>query len=229
MTWRSSFTAIIGVVGALLFVPSRASAQPTPPTSSGPMTVERMHSGFYGGADVKVTDFNDHTSELIGGQAGWVIDDAFFIGGGGYGMVNGGNNDSLWYGGLVLQWMVPLNRRVHVGARALIGGGEATISQSRSDPYTVTIVDQRTINDPRRIQASINDRNTPALTRPVNYRYEEGFFAFEPEAIASVRIAGRVHLTGGISYRLTSSYFYYGYYTDSDLGGLTGTVGFRIF
>lgn len=232
MTWRSSIAASFILIGAAFLVPSRASAQPAPPTSSGPMTVERMHSGFYGGADVKVTDFNHHTSELIGGQAGWVIDDAFFIGGAGYGMVNGGNNDELWYGGLVLQWMVPVNGRVRVGAKALLGGGEATISQSSVIPYAVTNVDPRSVgNDPRRIQSAINDlaRNPAPILRPVNYRYDEGFFVFEPEATASVRVAGRVHLTGGISYRLTSSYYYYGYYTDSHLGGLTGTIGFRFF
>jgi hypothetical protein len=211
-----------------LLVPSAALAQPAA-TSSGPMTVERMHSGFYGGGDVKVTDFNHHTSELIGGQAGWVIDDAFFIGGAGYGMVNGGRDDELWYGGLVLQWMFPVGRRVKVGAKALIGGGEATTAQS----FVVGVdfePDPRTIgNDPRRLQSTVNNGRNTTVLRPTTYRYNEGFFAFEPEATASVRLAGPVHLTGGISYRLTSSYYLYGTYTDSHLGGLTGTIGFRIF
>jgi len=184
------------------------------------MTVETMHSGLWGGADVKVTDFNHHTSELIGGQGGWVIDDALFIGGAGYGMVNGGNNDELWYGGFVMQWMVPLNRRVKFGAKALIGGGEATTSQT-SVVYGAD-VDPR-FNDPRRNQPVNN-----ALIRPVVYRYNEGFFVFEPEATTSIRLAGAFHLTAGISYRLTSSYPVYGYYTDSHLGGLTGTFGFKI-
>jgi hypothetical protein len=221
MSWRTALCIVA------LLVPSAALAQPGP-TSSGPMTVERMHSGFYGGGDVKVTDFNHHTSELIGGQAGWVIDDAFFIGGAGYGMVNGGRDDELWYGGLVLQWMLPVGGRVKVGAKALIGGGEATTAQST---YAGFDFDPRASgNDPRRLQSTISDiaRNA-ALLRPVTYRYNEGFFVFEPEATASVRVAGPVHLTGGISYRLTSSYYLYGYYTDSHLGGLTGTFGFRIF
>jgi len=229
MSWRSSLISIAGVMVTTLQLASPVSAQTSPPTSSGPMTVERMHSGFYGGADVKVTDFNHHTSELIGGQAGWLIDDAFFIGGAGYGMVNGGRDDELWYGGLVLQWMVPLGGRVKVGGKALIGGGEATTSQSGI--YTDINVDPRTIgSDPRRLQSTVNDiaRNA-ALLRPVTYRYNEGFFVFEPEATASIRVAGPVHLTGGISYRLTSSYYLYGYYTDSHLGGLTGTFGFQIF
>jgi hypothetical protein len=224
MPWRSSL-ASAGVILAALVVPSQAFAQAPPPASSGPMTVERMHSGFFGGADVKVTDFNHNTSELIGGQGGWVIDDALFIGGAGYGMVNGGRDDELWYGGLVMQWMVPLNRRVTIGAKALIGGGEATTSQSSAVLYGGIDIDPRTnVNDPRRNQPVNN-----ALLRPVVYRYNEGFFVFEPEATASVRLAGAFHLTGGISYRLTSSYPIYGYYSDSHLGGLTGTIGFKIF
>jgi hypothetical protein len=230
MSRRSSLISMAGVIVATLQLASPVSAQPSPPTSSGPMTVEHLHSGFYGGGDVKVTDFNHHTSELIGGQAGWVIDDAFFIGGAGYGMVNGGRDDELWYGGLVLQWMVPVGGRVRVGAKALIGGGEATTTQS-SRIYADVNFDPRTMGtDPRRLQSTINDiaRNAASL-RPIAYRYNEGFFVFEPEATASVRVAGPVHLTAGISYRLTSSYYLYGYYTDSDLGGLTGTFGFRIF
>jgi hypothetical protein len=230
MSWRSSLISIAGAIVATLQLASPVSAQPSPPTSSGPMTVEHLHSGFYGGGDVKVTDFNHHTSELIGGQAGWVIDDAFFIGGAGYGMVNGGRDDELWYGGLVLQWMVPVGGRVKVGGKALIGGGEATTAQSVGI-YANLTPDPRTIGtDPRQLQSAINDisRNAASL-RPVTYRYNEGFFLFEPEATASVRLAGSVHLTAGISYRLTSSYYLYGYYTDSHLGGLTGTFGFQIF
>ncbi len=83
--------------------------------------------------------------------------------------------------------------------------------------------------DPRRTQTPVNNA---AILRPVNYRFNEAFFVFEPEATAAVRIAGHVHLTGGIGYRLTSNYYYYDYYypySDSHLGGLTGTIGFKIF
>ena len=97
MPWRSLSHRRRDRRGAGGAIP--AFAQAPPPASSGPMTVERLHSGFFGGADVKVTDFNHNTSELIGGQGGWVIDDALFIGGAGYGMVNGGRDDELWYGG----------------------------------------------------------------------------------------------------------------------------------
>ncbi len=112
MTSRSAFA--IAVVGAALLLPSTAFAQSAPQPSSGPMTIERMHSGFYGGGDVKITDFNHHTSELVGGEGGWVWENAFFIGGAGYWLANGGHDDELAYGGLVLQWMIPASKPGHV-------------------------------------------------------------------------------------------------------------------
>jgi hypothetical protein len=219
-------SAAITIIAALA-IPSLAVAQPGSAPTAGPMTVEHMKSGFYGGGDVKVTDFNHHTAELIGGEGGWMSDETFFIGGAFYGLVNGGNDDELYYGGLVMRWMVPVSDRVRVGAKVLIGGGEAWTSQSSVIPYATVNPDLRGRN--------VAPVAQPIL-RPVNYRFNETFFAFEPEATASVRLAARVHLEGGISYRLTSSYYGYygygygyGYDTNSHLGGLTGTFGIRFF
>jgi len=222
---RLLHTTMIAIVAALA-IPSLALAQGAVAPSAGPMTVEHMRSGFYGGGDVKVTDFNHHTAELVGGEGGWMADETFFIGGAFYGLVNGGNNDELYYGGLVMKWMVPVSSRVRVGAKALIGGGEAWTSQSSVIQYATVSPDPRGRN--------IAPQPPQPILRPVNYRFNESFFAFEPEATASIRLAGRVHLEGGISYRLTSSYYgYYGYGYGYDgnthLGGLTGTFGIRFF
>ena len=216
------YSAVLVALTAVTF-PSVALAQAPSAPTAGPMIVEHMRSGFYGGGDVKVTDFNHHTAELIGGEGGWMADETFFIGGAFYGLVNGGNNDELYYGGLVMKWMVPVNGRVRVGGKALIGGGDSWTSQSSVIPYATPNPDPR----------ARNIAPQPIL-RPVNYRFNEAFFVFEPEATASVRVAGRIHLEGGISYRLTSSYNYYGYGypyydTNSHLGGLTGTFGVRFF
>ena len=72
---------------ALMFgvLPIAASAQTPPaaaPASQGPMIVERIHSGFLVAPDVKVTEVDKKTSELVGGYAGWVTDATFLIGGG---------------------------------------------------------------------------------------------------------------------------------------------------
>ena len=55
------------------------------------MTVERIHNGFLAAPDFKFTEFDHKTSGLVGGYAGVVFADAFFIGGGGYGLVTDTN------------------------------------------------------------------------------------------------------------------------------------------
>src|SRR6266487_1032402 len=72
----------------------------------GPMIVERVHSGFLAAPDIKITEVDRRTSELAGGYAGWITDDTFFVGAGGYWLVNPANDRKMGYGGLVLQWLV---------------------------------------------------------------------------------------------------------------------------
>src|SRR5438105_1641849 len=74
---------IFGV--AVLGMPVGAAAQSAPPpTSAGPMVIERIHSGFFAAPEAKVTEVDHKSSPLVGGSAGWVTDGAFFVGGGGY-------------------------------------------------------------------------------------------------------------------------------------------------
>src|ERR1043166_9045012 len=122
------------------FVPLTAAAQPeslpaepqsdvaeqrrATPVMQGPMTIEAIHSGFLAAPDVKVTDFDHKTSPLVGGYAGWVTDDTFFIGGGGYWLADSHRSDrEMAYGGLVLQWLARKDSRIGFGAKGLIGGG----------------------------------------------------------------------------------------------------------
>ena len=97
---------------ALLALPLAASAQdasaePQAPRTQGPMTVERVKSGFVVTPEVKITSFDHSTSELIGADGGWLADKMFFIGGGGYWMVNQNHDRELAYGGLVVNQRVP--------------------------------------------------------------------------------------------------------------------------
>ena len=87
--------------------------------SQGPMVVERVHSGFLVAPDFKVTEVNRVTSELAGAYAGWVVDDTFFIGGGGYWLANPNRNREMAYGGLVAQWLARTNRRVGYSVKPL--------------------------------------------------------------------------------------------------------------
>ena len=64
------------------------TASPQGPNSQGPMIVERVKSGFLVAPDVKITEVDNSTSELVGAYAGWLTDQTFFIGGGGYWLAN---------------------------------------------------------------------------------------------------------------------------------------------
>jgi hypothetical protein len=207
------------VLITVVLAPASAAAQTT--RTQGPMVVEELRSGFMAAPDVKITDVNHQTSPLIGGYAGWVTDETFFIGGAGYWLADTSHNDTeMAYGGLVVHWLAHKSSRVGFGMRGLIGGGEATLNST----IAVTVPDVRT-----------NGRVvTPPSTAVSLVRVRQGFFIAEPEAIASVRIARQMRLVGGVGYRFTGigyGYGYYGYgygYSSDRLNGVTGSVSLQI-
>jgi len=110
-------------LGACL-VPLSAAAQPAGPTTprtQGPMIIEPIRSGWLVAPDVKVTEVDRKTSELVGGYAGWLSDERFFIGGAGYWLANG-NDREMAYGGVVAQWLVWNSGRFGVSARVSSAG-----------------------------------------------------------------------------------------------------------
>jgi hypothetical protein len=193
------------LMAMLSLAPAAASAQP----SSGPMTIERIQSGLLAGADVKVTTVDHHTSELVGGQLGWVVDESFFIGGGGYWLANNSRDRKMAYGGLVVQWLTHASDRVGFGAKALVGGGQATLA----DDFTILV--------PVRISAA----RIGTEPRTSTFRFEREFFIAEPEANVSLRLTDHVRLVGGVGYRLIGAEGR----DDNRLRGATGTLGFQLF
>src|SRR5215471_9632517 len=156
---------------ALCLLPVGASAQlaPTAPDlataeqmTQSPMKVQRVHNRFLAAPDFKITDFDHKTSGLVGGYAGVVFADAFFIGGGGYGLVTDTQNRSLGYGGLILQWFGRTSETVGFSGKILTGWGSAESLQA----YQVV--------DPRG-RASLQTA-----------RIHEDFYVFEPEVNALV-------------------------------------------
>jgi len=156
------------------------------------MIVEPIRSGFLAAPDVKVTEIDRKTSELIGGYAGWLSDERFFIGGGGYWLANGNRNDrEMAYGGLVVHWLVWNSGRVGVGAKGLVGGGEATLT----DTISIRVPEVRT-----------NGRLvTPASTVSQRVRVRDGFLLAEPEAQLSLKLMKQLRLSIGAGYRFTGS------------------------
>ena len=169
----------------LLFVamPIAAAAQSggAAPVGQGPMTVERVPSGFLVAPDFKITEVDRKTSALAGGYAGWLTDDTFFIGGGGYWLANRASDRQMAYGGLVVQWLARRNEAFGFGAKALVGGGQATMVSDGNDIHIQDL-----------------DRDRFPTTR---FRFHEGFFVAEPEVNLLVRLTKHVTLTGGAGYR----------------------------
>lgn len=167
---------------------------------SGPMIVERVHSGWMATPDVKVTDFDHRALPLLGGDVGWVSDQTIFFGGGGYWLVDNSRDRDLAYGGFVVQWLARSSEPVAFGLKGLIGGGSARLTQTVSEVIRVTqpvpFVDGR---------PDLSHMTPPALqTISVPVRLRDDFFVAEPEADVRVRLASFARLTAGIGYRFTA-------------------------
>jgi hypothetical protein len=206
-------------LSVLVLVPLAASAQSADdqtPQSQGPMRIERVHSGLLAAPDYKVTDVDHTTSQLLGGYAGWITDDTFFIGGGGYWLVNGSPNHEMAYGGVILQWLARTNRTIGYGVKGLIGGGEAELSTTVSQLVRVPAFGGFRF-DPR-----IDQRVNQVITTQV--RTHEGFFIAEPQADLFVRVTNSMRVTVGAGYRLIGA----DHGASDRLRGAVGTIGFQI-
>ena len=221
------------LAGAVLVasLPLTASAQTAadatqPPVNQGPMTVERIHSGFAAMPEVKITDFDGKASGLIGGSAGYVAEEAFFIGGGGYWMATDRSRSrELAYGGAVMQWFVLKSDRFGVSGKVLLGGGQA------KTPQTVTQVVG--LPAPRELdrltQAQFNDLvRAHTVTSTVGVRQD--FFVAEPELNARLAFARHVRLTLGAGYRFAGNdwWRYRGSGRNDRISGAVGTLGVQI-
>jgi len=211
--------AVVCLLGCL--ASSVASAQTgtsAAPVTQGPMTVERLHNGFLISPDVKITEVDHTTSALVGGSAGWVSDETFFVGGGGYWLANQSSTREMWYGGLVVQWLAHSDDRIGFGVKGLFGAGGATGGATVAEPvYPLNFPfgpDGRPLNlDPR-----------PALTiRTVTVPVHEGFFVAEPEANLTLRLTKGVRLAGGLGYRAVSR----DHRNGTQLGGVAGSLGLQ--
>ncbi|HEV3139692.1 MAG TPA: hypothetical protein VGY57_04210, partial [Vicinamibacterales bacterium] len=168
--------ALAAALAPLTAIP--ASAQPADdaaeqqtPQSRGPMIVERVHSGFMVAPDVKVTRVDRRTSELAGAYAGWVADETFFIGGGGYWLANGSRDRGMAYGGLVVQWMGGADRTIGYSVKGLLGGGEATLTDSFTERVPVLPLPPRGSTTPIAYTLQV---------QPLRFRQQ--FLVAEPEA-----------------------------------------------
>jgi hypothetical protein len=224
----------LAFAGALLVaaLPLTASAQTAPdatqpPVNQGPMTVERIHSGFTATPEVKVTDFDGKVSGLIGGSAGFVAEEAFFIGGGGYWMATDRSRlRQLAYGGVVLQWFALNHDRLGVSGKVLLGGGQATTPQAVTQ--VVGLPNPRELD--RLTQAQFNDLvRAHTVTTTIGLRQD--FFVAEPELNARLALAKGVRLTFGAGYRFAGDDWWRhrgGGGRNDRISGAVGSLGVQI-
>jgi hypothetical protein len=94
-----------------------------------------IESGGYGGPVLKLSGVNNEFCVFIGGRGGWIINHAFIVGGGGYGLVTDIYVDSkklnVGYGGLELGYVFLSDSLVHFTVHSLFGFGGVSFE---SDP-----------------------------------------------------------------------------------------------
>jgi hypothetical protein len=93
--------------------------------------------GGYGALVVSFTELNDDFGVLVGGRGGLIINHAFVIGGGGYGLANEVDvigtpprDNSLLdfgYGGVLLGYVIGSRKLLHLSIHTLIGAGGACL------------------------------------------------------------------------------------------------------
>ena len=213
-----AFKPLLGLV--LLLFPTAAAAQSGGPSTSaqagqGPMIVERVKSGFLVAPDFKVTRVDRRVSELAGAYAGWLHDQTFFIGGGGYWLANRSHDREMAYGGLVVGWLAGADRRIGFGAKGLVGGGRATLTGTYADFFDLH--DER--GEPTRLPVRIPDTRV---------RVRQDFLIAEPEANLLVNLSKHLRLTGGVGYRFIGSERGFERSARDRLRGATGSVALQI-
>jgi hypothetical protein len=191
------------------------------------MIVERIHSGVLFSPEVKGTRFDGDIKPLIGGSIGYVAEETFFFGGGGYWLPEYGHSDhELGYGGFVMQWFVANSDRFGVSGKVLLGGGTATTTQ---------LVTQVVYPNPEPTPRPGNGPQVPVQPVPVTSQVHvhQDFVVAEPEADVRIALAKSVRLAIGVGYRFAGDGWwhpYYGYnsHLNDRVSGATVTFGVHI-
>ena len=194
--WNAVLPLAMLVVSLL---PRSVAAQNT----GGPMTVQRIGNSAFIAPDFKITEFDGKACGVAGAYGGYLVQNTFFIGAGGYGLTDTSSQRDMWYFGLVTGVYVNRDKPLGFGFKALIGGGEASVT----DHYY----------------------GYPYYGYPAHYH--TGIFVFEPEANLVLHMNQHMTLTGGVGYRITGDP-YWGYYGSygyiNSTSGVTGTVSLQI-
>lgn len=218
--------ALLGWTCAALIGASAPALAQTAPAGTGPMVVERLHSGLTVAPVVKAGDIDGNTHVLAGAEAGWVVDQKVFIGGAGFGMTDGQRDERLGYGGVVVEWrLLPASSPIRFGVKGLVGGGSATLETSLSqlasqlqrnvDAVRVN-VDGRPVGNVTDLRGAVGGLQGGVPGRggavPPGGRIalprilvRDDFIVFEPEVTVDIRLGRLVNVSAGASYRATAN------------------------
>jgi hypothetical protein len=197
----------------LVGLPVAAAAQAPPPAAQDRLIVERLDNRFVAAGDYKVTQIDGETGQLAGAYAGWLGEDQLLIGGAAYWLADGPDDAEMTYGGLVIGWNTPAERKVQFGARGLVGVGRATLGTD--------------VVNFARFGVRRDGRGAPApvpTTQTVRRRAEEDFFVFEPQLTLAAKLTDHIGITVGAGYRLTGFTEFF----DDRLRGVSGSVALQL-
>jgi hypothetical protein len=169
------------------------------------------HGGF-GGPVVKFTRLQDEFGVLLGGRGGWIINHAFSIGGGGYGLVNqipGTQNIAtmrepvltMGYGGFEMEYIHRSGKLIHSAVNLLIGAGGVGFHEKSDEDWDFE-----------------NDvKGNPTW---------DSFFIIEPGINFEMNITTFFRVDAGASYRFVNGVEKNGL-TDGDIGGPSVVLTFK--
>jgi hypothetical protein len=195
----------------------------TDQASQGPLTVERIPSGWVVSPDVTFTALNKDFGTLVGAYAGWLAERTWLVGAGGYWLANRQDDFKLAYGGLVLQYMARSDQRIGFGVKGLVGGGEATVGASYEDVYgTPPVYPAPAVRFGSRHVWGDGHRPLPPSFNPATRLvYDEVIFVAEPQAQLLWNVTSTVRLTVGAGYRFTAG----GREVNDRIMGPVGSIG----
>ena len=170
--------------------------------------MEDIEHGGYGGIVVKFTSINNQFALLVGGRGGWIINHAFVLGIGGYGLVNdipsyiigpfGERYVDFGYGGLELEYVFDSDHLIHLSLHALIGGGGVRYrSEWENDAWD-----------------------------PDSHHSYDAVFVFEPGMNIDLNVIKWFRLSAGASFRFVRGSTS-GVSTNRDLSGPSAMLTFR--
>jgi hypothetical protein len=225
-----AFTAAIALVlasASLAHAQDRAATPPPAPPPTPTLVLEQIHDGVVVAPEYKITELDGDVGQLIGAHVGRQFDGVLFIGGAGYWLANGSHDFELAYGGLLIGWSTPADRRISFGARALVGGGSATLGTTLTGAVAVRFQDGRGGSLARfgggRGGFTVPQPGVPAA-RTIRYIARDDFFVTEPAVDITTRLTEHVGVEVSGGYRWTQFNDVLG----DRLDGVTGSLAIQL-